>query len=67
MSNTTTRRTVTKVQLTDQPDGETLTIETNDDGPETRYVVSYEDAITHSLTYEELSDWVNAMRGEFNV
>jgi len=67
MSNTTTSRTVTKVQLTDQMDGETLTIETNYEETETRYVVSYEDAITHVLSYEELVDWVNELQGAFYV
>jgi len=67
MSNITTCRTVTKVQLADQMDGETLTIETNYEETETRYVVSYEDAITHVLSYEELVDWVNELQGAFYV
>jgi len=48
-------------------DGETLTIETNYEETETRYVVSYEDAITHVLSYEELVDWVNELQGAFYV
>jgi len=67
MSNITTTHTTRRVKLTDQLDGETLTIETNDEGSETRYIVSYDDAITHSLTYEELDNWINELRGAFGV